>query len=165
MSQAIKVNPNFSEWSSDNEGKDKISIQFIAGTETKKYLEDSETKIDIKWSMRQELEQNSPLNEIPNKGRRLQSEPYEQVQHFYVEVTLTQPEQISLVSADYLKIEALPELLSHDDRYTLDNSGQSDCGDEKNECNPNFTLKLSQSKNRKQQDLIGAVKAATSNTL
>ena len=41
MSQAIKVTSNFTDWSSDNEGQDKISIKFIAGTETKKYLEDS----------------------------------------------------------------------------------------------------------------------------
>ena len=115
--------------------------------------------------MRQELEQNNPKGEIPNNERRLQSEPIEQVQNFYVEVTLSQPEQISLDSADYLKIEALPALLSHEDRYILDNSGQSDCEDDQDECNPNFTLKLSQSKNSNEVELIAAVKAVTSNTL
>ena len=43
---------------------------------------------------------------------------------------------------DYIKIEALPDLLSHDLRFELDNRDNTDCDTGEQECNANFIQEL-----------------------
>ena len=49
FSEQIMIPANYSQWGDSNEGADMLSIEFIPRTDTKTYLEDTDSQIEMTW--------------------------------------------------------------------------------------------------------------------
>ena len=70
FSEEIKVPANYTSWDNTNEGAEMLQIEFIPRTDTKTYLEDTDSQIEMTWNVLLPSADNGS-NQAASAGRRL----------------------------------------------------------------------------------------------
>ena len=119
FSDLIYLPANYMDWSNENEGSEKIQLEFRPNEDTQYYLEDTDTQIDvISWRVIAADTQDDS-NEAQDSDRSLQvySELVQQSQEeqdevvaineIELEISLTQRERVSYRSKDTVMIKLM----------------------------------------------------------
>ena len=118
----IRLPTNFTQWTSENEGADKLQVEYLPSEETQTFMYDLGIEVKMRWKV-VDLDKNSTGRLLQEKNLR---DKIVEVGQIKVKLDFTEPQLVSKTDQDSLKIEIQEGMFDVETRYATSSNDTTD---------------------------------------